>query len=49
MSGKGVGYVRPEPLESGLAVGYVWCPKLDSPIYKTGYSGFDRTENYGRT
>jgi hypothetical protein len=49
MSGQEAIYVWPEPLESGLAAGYVRCPKLDSPIYKTRYSGFGRTENYGRT
>jgi hypothetical protein len=32
MSGQGLGYVRPEPLESGLAVRYVRCPKPDTLI-----------------
>jgi hypothetical protein len=26
-------------------VGHVRCPKLDSPVCKTRYSGFDRIDN----
>jgi hypothetical protein len=32
-------------LESDEEAGHIRCPKLDSPVYKTGYSDFDRTEN----
>jgi hypothetical protein len=27
-----------------IKAGHIWCPKLDSLVCKTGYSGFDRTD-----
>jgi hypothetical protein len=42
MCGLEAGHVRRMPLESGLEVGHIRLPKPDSPICKTGYSGFDR-------
>jgi hypothetical protein len=38
------GKVRKTLLESGGEVGHIRCPKPDSPVYKTGYSSFDRTK-----
>jgi hypothetical protein len=49
ISGQITGQVQKSLLESSEKVGHIRCPKLDSPIYKTGYSSFDRIENYGRT
>jgi hypothetical protein len=36
-------------LESGVEARHIRCPKPDSLVCKTGYSGFDRTENYEGT
>jgi hypothetical protein len=49
MSGHITEQVQKSLLESGEETGHIRYPKLDCPIYKTGYFGFDRTENYGRT
>jgi hypothetical protein len=42
MSGLVAGHVRRMPLESGLEAGHIRLPKPDSPVYKIGYSIFDR-------
>jgi hypothetical protein len=49
MSGQITRQVQKNLLESGEEARHIRCPKLDNPVCKTGYSGFDRTENYGRT
>jgi hypothetical protein len=41
--------VRKSLLESSEGARHIRCRKPDSSVCKTGYSGFDRTENYGRT
>jgi hypothetical protein len=49
MPGQITEQVRKSLLKSGEEAGHIRCQKPDSPVYKTGYSNFDRTENYGRT
>jgi hypothetical protein len=44
MSGRIIGQLRKTLLESGEEARHVQCPKPDSPVWKTGYSGFDRTD-----
>jgi hypothetical protein len=41
--------VQKSLLESSEGAKHIRCPKPDSLVCKTGYSSFDRTENYGRT
>jgi hypothetical protein len=50
------GHVRVDYWTSLESLTGIWCrvrtyqfAKSDSPICKTGYSGFDRTENYEGT
>jgi hypothetical protein len=44
MSGHIFGPVRKNLLESGEEAIHIRCPKSDSLVCRTGYSGFDRTE-----
>jgi hypothetical protein len=45
MSGQITGQVQKSLLEFDDEAGHIRCPKPNSPIYKTGYFGFVRTEN----
>jgi hypothetical protein len=45
MSGWITEQVQKTLLESGEKVGHIQCLKPYSPVCKTRYSGFDRTEN----
>jgi hypothetical protein len=49
MSGMITGQVRKTLLEFGEKAEHIRCPKMDNSVCKTGYSGFDRTENYEGT
>jgi hypothetical protein len=46
MSGKITGQVWKSLLKYGEETGHIRCTKLDSPVWKTGDSGFNRIENY---
>jgi hypothetical protein len=48
-SGGVMGQVQKTLLESGEGGRHIRCPKLESPVYETGYSSFDWTEKYGGT
>jgi hypothetical protein len=43
-SGRITGQVPKTLLEPEKRTGHVWCPKPDSPVCQTGYSGFDRID-----
>jgi hypothetical protein len=49
MSGRITGQVRKTLLKFGEKAEHIRCPKMDNSVCKTGYSGFDRTENYEGT
>jgi hypothetical protein len=45
MSGRVTRQIRKSILEFDEKGGHIRCPKLDSLVYKTGYSGFDWTND----
>jgi hypothetical protein len=46
MSGRITGQVQKTLLESDEEAKHIQCPKPDSPVCKTGYSNFDRIDDY---